>query len=198
MSHYYQNDPNLKVDLREITYDFRGEKLKLISDSGVFSKNRIDFGTNLLLNSLPNLDDQLVLDVGCGYGIIGIAIAKKYKNAQVELIDVNTKAIDLTKENILLNKLTNAIAYPSNVYENVNKMYDAIVTNPPIRAGKEVVHKIVLGSRNYLNAKGAIYLVIRKQQGALSLLKEMEKIFAKVEILEKKNGYFIFKGLKES
>lgn len=198
MSHYYQNDPNLKSNPKEVYYDFRKEKIKLLTDSGIFSKERIDFGTNLLLNSLPDsLDNLDILDVGCGYGIIGLSVAKRYKRSRVELIDVNERAIEIAKENAKINNITNAKIYLSDAYESVDHFFDVIITNPPIRAGKVVVHKIILGSVNYLKDNGKIYLVIRKSQGAPSLIKEMEKVFSKVEIIEKKNGYYILEGSKK-
>lgn len=198
MSHYYQNDPNLKSKIKEINYDYRGEKLKLLTDSGVFSKERIDFGTNLLLNNIkPELDSLSVLDVGCGYGIIGLAIAKKYKNSKVHLVDVNLRAIELAEENGKLNNLSNINIYESNIYENVKEKFDVIITNPPIRAGKKIVHEIVLGSYDYLNDGGEIYVVIKKTQGAPSLIKEMEKLFFSVVIVEKRSGYYIVKGIKK-
>lgn len=197
MSHYYQNDPNLKSNPKEVYYDFRKEKIKLLTDSGIFSKERIDFGTNLLLNILPDsLDNLDILDVGCGYGIIGLSVAKRYKKSRVELIDVNERAIEIAKENAKINNITNAKIYLSDAYESVDHFFDVIITNPPIRAGKVVVHKIILGSVNYLKDNGKIYLVIRKSQGAPSLIKEMEKVFSKVEIIEKKNGYYILEGCK--
>jgi len=198
MSHYYINDPNLRSEIKEIAYDFRGEKLKLKTDLGVFSKDRVDFGSNLLLNTLDEeLDGKDILDVGCGYGVIGLSIAKRYKTANVHLIDVNKRAIELARMNSLENKIENVNIYESNIYAKVEAKFDLIITNPPIRAGKIVVHSIVLGSVDYLKAGGAIYVVIKKNQGAPSLIREMEKIF-NVSILEKKNGYYILKGVKES
>lgn len=198
MSHYYTNDPTLKSDIKDIAYDFRGVRLTFNTDAGVFSKERVDFGTNVLLNALQEEDIEFkkVLDVGCGYGVIGLCVAKKYPSANVDLVDVNERALELAKLNKESNKITNARIYESNVYLKVVDKYDLIITNPPIRAGKDVVWKIVLGSNDRLFSGGVIYVVIQKKQGAPSLIKEMENIFESVEIVEKKNGYFILRGRK--
>lgn len=198
MSHYYTNDPTIKSDIKDIAYDFRGVRLTLNTDAGVFSKTRVDFGTNVLLNALQeeDVESKKVLDVGCGYGVIGLCVAKKYPSSFVDLVDVNERALNLAKINKESNKITNARIYGSNAYEKIQDKYDLIITNPPIRAGKDVVHQIVLGSNDRLNSGGVIYVVIQKKQGAPSLIKEMETIFDGVEIVEKKNGYFILRGRK--
>lgn len=197
MGQYFNNDPNLVSNERKITYTFLGENISLISDNGVFSKNRVDFGTNVLLNSLEDLSNiTSVLDVGCGIGTIGIAIGKKYKHLNVDMIDVNERAISLTNKNINNNKISNAKVYLSNLYTNVNNKYDMIISNPPIRAGKKIVHGVVEEGYNYLNSKGFIYVVIQKKQGAESMKKKMEEVFNNVEVINKENGYYILKSVK--
>lgn len=199
MSHYYLDDENLKSNIRNIAYDYRGVKLDLKSDLGIFAKDRVDFGTNLLLNALDekDLDNKKILDIGCGYGIIGISLAKRYKDANVHMVDINKRAIEICELNIKENKLNNIKAYISNAYENITGKFDTIITNPPIRAGKMIVQKIVLGSIDYLNDFGVTYVVIQKKQGAPSLIKELENIFKEIEILEKKSGYYIIKTVKK-
>lgn len=197
MSHYYSNDQNLNSRIKEISYDFKGVRVNLKTNLGVFSKDRVDFGTNVLLNSIDeDLDNKQVLDVGCGYGIIGLSIAKKYINSKVHLVDVNERAVELAKQNSISNKINNASIYVSNVFENVKDKFDFIITNPPIRAGKVIVHNIVLGSYELLNSGGATFVVIQKKQGSPSLIKEMEGVFDSVEIVDKKNGYNVIKGMK--
>ncbi len=197
MGQYFNNDPNLVSNERKITYTFLGENISLISDNGVFSKNRVDFGTNVLLNSLEDLSNiTSVLDVGCGIGTIGIAIGKKYKHLHVDMIDVNERAISLTNKNINNNKISNAKVYLSNLYTNVNNKYDMIISNPPIRAGKKIVHGVVEEGYNYLNSNGFIYIVIQKKQGAESMKKKMEEVFNNVEVINKENGYYILKAVK--
>ena len=198
MGHYFINDPNLKSNKKTIKYTFLQQEVSFVTDNGVFSKDRVDFGTNVLLNSLEDLSNvKTVLDVGCGVGIIGVCIAKKYKHLEVEMVDVNEKAISLTNENIKLNKLSNCKTYLSNVYENVEGKYDLIISNPPIRAGKNVVHAIAIEGKEKLNVGGMFYAVIQKKQGADSLEKKIEEVYGNVEVVNKKNGYIILKGLKK-
>ncbi len=197
MGQYFNNDPNISSMERKISYTFLGENISLISDNGVFSKNRVDFGTNILLNSLEDLSNiTSVLDVGCGIGTIGIAIGKKYKHLHIDMIDVNERAIALTNKNIKSNKILNAQVYLSNLYMNVNNKYDMIISNPPIRAGKKIVHGVVEEGYNHLNSNGFIYIVIQKKQGAESMRKKMEEVFGNVEVVNKESGYFIYKAVK--
>ena len=196
MGHYFINDPNLKSNKKQIKYTFLGKEIILNSDNGVFSKERIDFGTNVLLNSLEDLSNiKSVLDVGCGVGIIGISLAKKYDNLAVHMIDVNEKAISLTKENIAINKVENCQTYLSNVYSDVNEKFDMIISNPPIRAGKDVVHGIAIGAKEKLNNGGFFYAVVQKKQGADSFKKKLQEIYNNVEIVNKDSGYIIFKSV---
>lgn len=197
MGHYFINDPNLKSNKKQVKYTFLGKEIILNSDNGVFSKDRIDFGTNVLLNSLEDLNAiKSVLDVGCGIGIIGISLASKYNNLNVQMVDVNEKAVSLTNENIILNKLKNCKSYVSNVYSEVNDSFDMIISNPPIRAGKDVVHKIASEAKDYLNDKGFFYAVVQKKQGADSFKKKLEEVYGNVEIVNKDSGYIIFKSIK--
>lgn len=197
MGHYFINDPNLKSNKKQVRYTFLGKEIILNSDNGVFSKDRIDFGTNVLLNSLEDLGAiKSVLDVGCGIGIIGISLASKYNNLNVQMVDVNEKAVSLTNENIILNKLKNCKSYVSNVYSEVNDSFDMIISNPPIRAGKDVVHKIASEAKNHLNDKGFFYAVVQKKQGADSFKKKLEEVYGNVEMVNKDSGYIIFKSIK--
>ena len=135
-----------------------------------------------------------ILDVGCGYGVIGIILSSFFNNKinSVSMVDVNLRAIHLTKMNIKENKVNNCNAFISNVYENIDKKYDFIITNPPKRAGNDIVYKILKEAKDYLKENGCLYYVINKNQGALSSIKEMEKI-SKVEVLEKNKGFYIIK-----
>ena len=198
MSHYYTNDQNLKSEKRYVIYTYKGNVLKYIADNGVFSKDRVDFGTNVLINALPDIaNNKKVLDVGCGYGVIGIALAKANSSINVEMIDVNERAINLVKENIKLNGLKNVNAYLSNLYENVKDSFDYIISNPPIRAGKDIVHGVIEKGYDHLDVGGEIYVVIQKKQGAPSLEKKMEEVYGNVKTVDKKNGYFILMSKKD-
>lgn len=200
MSHYYTNDPNLGNKESEFSYTYFGKELKFKSDLGVFSKERVDFGTNVLINSIPDLSwANSLLDVGCGVGIIGLCLRSKYRQLNIELIDVNTRALKLAGENAKMNGLDEdgkVVIKESNLYENVSKSFDLIVSNPPIRAGKDIVHGVVIGGYEHLNKGGKIYIVIQKKQGAPSMESKMNEVFGNVKTIEKKNGYFIFESTK--
>lgn len=197
MNHYYQNNTNLKSEKRIVEYTFHGVKVRLNADNGVFSKDRVDFGTNVLLNALDiNEDVHSVLDVGCGYGIIGVSVAAKYENINVTMVDVNDRAVELTSENIIKNKCLNATCMKSSLYDNVSGTFDMIISNPPIRAGKNIVHGVCEKGYDHLNKGGSIWVVIQKKQGAQSLMNKMQEVFKNVEVVKKESGYFILKSVK--
>ncbi|MBQ2891369.1 MAG: class I SAM-dependent methyltransferase [Bacilli bacterium] len=193
---YFENNPELSSKPFYISFYFRKNNLKFKSDNGVFSKRAVDFGSNLLLKSVEVLEDDSILDVGCGIGIIGITLAKCNPSSFVEMIDVNKRAMELARNNCLENNVKNALVFESNTYENVEKKYSLIISNPPIRAGKKVVHDILLNSIKYLKENGRMYCVIQKKQGAESALRALKEVFPKVEVIEKDNGYYIIKCTK--
>ena len=194
MSHYYKYDPTLNDDIHTFNYTFMGSTLKFETNSGVFSKERVDFGTNVLLNSLPSLKGvSCVLDVGCGVGIIGICIKKAYPDIDLTMVDINERCIELTNKNLKENNIEANVCL-SDMYEKVEGMFDLIVSNPPIRAGKAKVFEVVDGAYKHLNDKGSLICVIQKKQGAESLKKHMEEVFGNFQILNKEKGYYIIKS----
>jgi len=197
MSHYFKNDDSLKSEIRELKYTFNKQTIIYKTDAGIFSKDHIDFGSNVLLNSLSDLEKySSVLDVGCGYGTIGLAIAKGYPDLKVDMVDVNERAVSLTKNNIVYNNLRNVNAFVSDLYSEVTSTYDCIISNPPIRAGKKVVFGVVEEGYRYLNENGVIYVVIQKKQGAPSLFNKMNEVYGNAEIINKEKGYYIIKSVK--
>lgn len=195
MEHYFTNNENLKSEIRKINYNYGSFSFTFLSDLGVFSKDKIDYGSKVLVENYlkHNHDNKKILDVGCGYGFIGIVLSK-VTNSYVEMVDVNKRAIHLTERNINENKV-NAKAYMSDAYQNVKDKYDVIITNPPIRAGKEKVLEILNGSVEHLNSGGELWFVIRKDQGAKSIVKVLNKELI-IENTEKSKGFYIFRAKK--
>ncbi|MBQ4570173.1 MAG: class I SAM-dependent methyltransferase [Bacilli bacterium] len=193
---YFENNEKLSSEIREISYYFKGVKISFFADNGVFSKSGIDFGSNLLLKTISLDGAKNILDVGCGYGTIGVTLAKINSDINVTMVDVNLRAIGLCKLAIEKNGLKNALVFESNVYENVVEKYDVIVSNPPIRAGKSVVHNIILGAYDHLVEDGSMWCVIQKKQGADSAKKALKELYKSVEVVEKDKGYEIIKATK--
>ena len=188
MSHYFTND-YVKSDERVIDVIIKDTKLKFIVDNGIFSKKGLDFGTRTLLENIDsNKIKGDVLDFGCGYGPIGIYL-KKAANANVDMIDINERALNLASKNAKLNNV-NINVFKSNIYENVTKKYDFIVTNPPIRVGKKILYDILFGAVNHLKDEGELWLVVNKNQGAKSLAKDLEKAYD-VAVVAKNKGFYI-------
>lgn len=186
MSHYFTND-YVESKENKTKCIIKDTELTLITDNGVFSKKGLDFGTRTLLETIDNIKGQ-VLDFGCGYGPIGIYLKKTY-DVEVDAIDINERAMNLAKKNAELNK-TNINIFESNIYENINKKYDYIVTNPPIRVGKKILYQILFEAKEHLKENGELWLVIHKDQGAKTLAKTLEKEY-KVEIKNKNKGFYI-------
>lgn len=193
MEHYFTNNHNLKENIKKIDAQVNNINFSFYTDNGVFNKKGLDYGTRILLENLDTSNKKSFLDVGCGCGPIGIYIGKISSSNRVDMIDVNEKAISLTKKSIELNKLNNVNVYLSNIYENVNSKYDAIITNPPIHAGKRVVYDIISNAKDYLNENGELWIVIRKDHGAKSLIKDFSNIYD-FEIVKKDNGFYILKA----
>ena len=189
MPHYFsENNDTLKSNPKEIAFSVNDTNLKFNTDIGVFSKGNLDRGTKVLLDFLTIEDsDKKILDLGCGYGVIGIYLAKKYQ-LDVDMIDVNKRAIELTKKNIDLNSV-NANVFQSDGFSNVDSKYDFIITNPPIRAGKKVYYKFFEESANFLKEEGRLLLVINKKHGAMSAIKFLKTIYLAVEIVGKDKGF---------
>ena len=198
MSHYFENDKNLKSEIRELSYKYNSSFFIFYRDNGVFSKNNIDYGSRLLIETYlkeNDINEKRVLDVGCGYGFLGIMVSR-VTDSYVEMIDINKRAVHLTNMNIKRYKDFKGKTYVSNVYENVEGKYDIIITNPPIRIGKEKLLEILIGAFDHLEDNGCLYYVIRKDQGALSIKKILEENSINVEIINRDKGYFIYRAKK--
>ena len=193
MEHYFTNNSHLKSEIRTISYENKGVVFTFFSDLGVFSKDKIDYGSRVLVETIIQQGKKYnnILDVGCGYGFIGIVLGK-LNEASVVFTDVNKRALHLCERNIKENKIKGEIVL-SNAYENITETYDLIVTNPPIRAGKEVVLNIIRDARKHLKEDGELWFVIRKDQGVKSVVKCVEDIY-KTEVVKKDKGFYIVRA----
>lgn len=198
MSHYFENDENVKSYIRYFTVYFENKAIKFASDNGVFSKNGVDAGSELLVKTyLDKGKKGRTLDVGAGVGVLGIMISK-FSNSEVDMLEINKRAVELCEKNIAYNELENRCrVFESNVYEKADGKYDVIVSNPPIRAGKKVVYEILEKSKDYLNDYGELWVVIRKKQGADSAKKKMAEVFGNCETVKKDSGFYILKSCKK-
>ena len=190
MSQYFDNDKNIKSERKLIKFNFDNKVFSIYSDNGVFSKNRFDYGTRVLLNSIDI--DKLsgnVLDLGCGVGVVGLILGTINKNISIDMVDINERAINLTKNNLVLNSVK-ANVFVSDIYSNIDNKYDFIITNPPIRAGKNVIRGFLLGSYDYLKDDGTLYFVMRKDHGVKSMIKELSVKF-NTSIVNKDKGFYV-------
>ena len=186
---YYAENPDSAHDIHELKVTLLGQPFTFLTDSGVFSKKMIDYGSQVLLSTLDFEKSKTLLDLGCGYGPLGISLAK-VQGVQATMVDINNRAIDLAQKNAEKNGVT------ANIYEKVSGTFDYIISNPPIRAGKQVVHTIIADSINYLKDGGHLTIVIQKKQGAPSAKAKMVEIFGNVDILKRDKGYYILRSTK--
>lgn len=217
--HYYSQSTATSDERHRIEYFLEDRAFNFFASNAVFSKKRIDFGSDLLIktflkyirsNNLSNQDIKII-DMGCGYGVISLVLAEFCKNLKSIMLDINSRAIELSLLNINLLGLDNRLeAYSSDLYKvldssliqesriinsskNIDK-FDFILTNPPIRTGKDNVFKIYSQGIKYLKDSGSIFVVIQKKQGASSSIKELESLFGNVEKLKTKAGYWILRA----
>ena len=198
MSHYFKDDPNLASNIKQINFEVNGISMQLLTDNGVFSKNKVDEGSLAFLKVILPLDlGNNILDLGCGYGTIGLTLAVAKKEARVTLADINTRALTLCKRNADAYYLGQRVTIlQSDIYTKIEGKYDSIVINPPIRAGKSVTYKMYEEAKQYLIDGGSLLIVIRKAQGAESAAKYIESIFGNIKLLDRKKGYHFYQARK--
>ncbi|MBR5997317.1 MAG: class I SAM-dependent methyltransferase [Bacilli bacterium] len=198
MIHYFDENPTLESNVKEIKFSLYGQNYAYYTDNGVFSKSQIDQGSYILLKViLPLQLSGRILDLGCGYGPIGLTIAQNSKEARVDLADINSRALALASKSGERLNLNNRVTFlHSDIFEKIEGPYDSIVVNPPIRAGKVVTYRMYSESKQYLIDGGSLYVVIRRKQGAESALKYIETVFENVSVLHKEKGYWIIKATK--
>lgn len=196
MSHYFINDNSVKSNKRSLYYEYEGVRFKFYSDNGVFSKDEIDDGSNALLKTyLLNGKKGRTLDVGSGIGFLGIVISK-INDCEVDMLEINDRAVSLCEENISSNGTYKCNVYLSDIYEKANGKYDVVISNPPIRAGKKVVFEILEKSIEYLTDNGELWVVIRKSHGADSARKKLIEVYDNCEIVKRDKGFYVLKCVK--
>ena len=198
MSHYFKDDPNLASNIKQINFEVNGITMNLLTDNGVFSKSKVDEGSLAFLRVLLPLNlGNNILDLGCGYGTLGLTLAIAKKEARVTLADINPRALNMCRRNAeLLNLSQRVTILQSDIYEKIEGRYDSIVINPPIRAGKIVTYRMYEEAKQYLIDGGSLFIVIRKAQGAESASKYIESIYGNVKLLDRHKGYHIYQAVK--
>ncbi|WP_125565655.1 class I SAM-dependent methyltransferase [Companilactobacillus insicii] len=193
---YFENSDDLEHELKDFNFTLRNNNLTFTSDAGVFSRQTVDFGSRVLIDAInfDEIPDGNMLDVGCGYGPIGLSLAKEQVNRKADMTDVNLRAIDLAKKNAETNHIKNVNIFESNIYDNITEKYALVVSNPPIRAGKNVVSGIISGAKDHLADNGELWIVIQKKQGAPSAKKLMDSTYGNVEIVTREKGYYILRS----
>ena len=193
--HYYTSSPTSGHEERHFNHVFAGKVLRFQTDAGVFSKQHIDPGSELLCSALPDDLTGRVLDMGCGWGAMTILTLAKCPSCEITMADVNERALALAQENVAANRMQ-AKAVLSDGFAEIEGEFDAVITNPPIRAGKAVIYKMFEDAKAHLVSGGELYLVIRKQQGAPSALKFLKELYGKAEVIERDGGYWIIRCIK--
>ena len=198
MDHYFTDNRHLETNRKEISFRFWCFNLKLLTDIGVFSKDEVDYGTKVLLDTLYERKElgHSLLDLGCGYGPVGITLKTCFPDKAITMVDVNPRACELAKDNAKLNHVDVEIKI-SDVYQGITgNTFSDIITNPPIRAGKVVIYQMFDGAYEHLEEGGSLWVVIRKQQGAESAKKHIASLFGNCDVIKKQKGYFILKAIK--
>ena len=203
MSHYFSEVQDVKSVKKIINYEIKNEKFEFLTDNGVFSKTKVDFGTDVMLRTFLNENKKLgnirILDIGCGYGVVSVVLKRFFEKAKILSTDVNERALELTRENIQKNNRTDDFEVrKSFVFDNISESFDVILSNPPIRAGKQVIFEIYEKSFFHLNKNGKFYCVIQTKHGAKSTKKKLEELFGNCTTLVIEAGYRIFRCVKNS
>lgn len=192
--HYYTREPQSESRPVSCEYEYRGIRMRFETDAGVFSRGEVDTGTRLLLEALPEQMSGDVLDLGCGWGVIGISVSRKWPDTLVWMADVNLRALELSRKNAEANGARVTCLESDGMAGLMDRKFDAVITNPPIRAGKQVIYQMFADAAKCLKPGGALYLVIRKQQGAESCVKYLQTLFENVEKLDRSGGFWVLRA----
>jgi 16S rRNA G1207 methylase RsmC len=198
-NHYFEEHPRSKLKLGIVRTNLRGIPFEFLTASGVFSKKRVDLGTRLLIESMILPERGYVLDVGCGYGAVGIAAATFNPNLHVVMVDVNTRAVWLAKKNVEINHLKNVEVRHGNLYEPVKGLaFNCILSNPPVSAGMKTLKAIIFGASEYLAVKGSFQMVVKSKIGKERLQSFFDEAFGNFKILARKSGYRVLMAEKSN
>lgn len=193
--HYYSQNPTSESRPVSASFSYRGHDLTLMTDAGVFSRGELDSGTRILLEALPEALHGRILDLGCGWGPVGICVGLENPEAQIVFSDVNERALSLTQNNAAKYGV-NGTFVQSDGFSNIEGSFDCVITNPPIRTGKQVIYQMFADAQQRLMENGELYIVIRKQQGAESAKKYLQTLFPDVSVIDKSGGYWIIRCIK--
>ncbi|MBQ6476105.1 MAG: class I SAM-dependent methyltransferase [Clostridia bacterium] len=193
--HYYTENPEAAHAYRMVPCDLKGRTLTLKTDAGVFSREHLDPGSSLLIETVPARKGR-ILDLGCGYGPIGIAFAAAEPECSVVMSDVNRRSLELAQENLDRNGIRNARTVFSNGCSELEGTFDLILSNPPIRIGKQALQSMWTDCYGRLNEGGSLYIVIRKKQGAPSAKQFLASLFGNCETVERQGGYHVLHAVR--
>lgn len=193
MDQYFTREPSSESRPVICQFEDRGRKYVFETDAGVFSRGEVDQGTEILLKALPDLDGD-ILDLGCGWGVVGTCLKGRNPDARIVMVDVNLRALELSRKNLSRNGAS-AEVLESDGFEGIrDRTFDAVVTNPPIRAGKEKVYEMLGDAAHSLKSGGQLFVVIRKQQGAESCMRYLKTLFDEVEKIDRSAGYWVLQA----
>jgi 16S rRNA (guanine1207-N2)-methyltransferase len=192
--HYYTEKPTSELRKSKIMARLRGKEFTFVTGSGVFSIKKVDNGTILLIEN-ASIKGR-VLDLGCGYGVVGIAIKKDFPDNEVVLSDINMRAVKLARENAKLNKVEVNIVQ-GDMFSKVSGRFGTILLNPPQNAGKKICFSMISQSKEFLREKGTLQLVARHQKGGRSLSKHMEEVFGNVDVIKRGGGFRVYISVNE-
>lgn len=197
LNHYYAAQPRSKLKLGKIHVCLRGVSFEFLTSSGVFSKKRVDLGTKLLVESMILPEKGSVLDVGCGYGAVGVAVATFNPSLRVVMVDVNERAVWLAKQNIEINRVGNAEVRCGNLYEPIGDLtFDCILSNPPVSAGMSTVKAIITEAPAHMTSKALFQMVVKSKIGGKRLQSFFEGAFGNFKILARESGYRVLMAEK--
>ncbi len=197
MTHYYDEDQTSKLRITKINTTLLENSFDLYTASGVFSIKKVDRGTEVLIKNAIIKDSWNILDLGCGIGVIGIAIKLAFPKTKITMSDINKRAIKITKKNLKLNKISDIEPIHSDLFENITGKFDTIISNPPTHAGREICFKIIEESPKYLNSGGLLQIVARHNKGGNELSKKMEKVFGNIKHTARKSGFRVYVSEKK-